>query len=431
MNELEENQQTVKKSGFGRGLIFGVIAGLSIAILAGVVLLNVFYHKGFVHIGVNGEIYVQDTATTEDEGIGSEVEAKLNAMDSLMDLFYMEDVDTDTAKEMIYKAYLASYGDKYTVYYTPDEYQSLVESTTGKFYGIGAVCQKSDDGAVLVIDAYEDAPAYAAGLRNGDKITTVDGTDITDMDLSSAVALIKGDKGTSVHLDAIRDETAFSVDVVRDEIHTQTVKYEMRENQIGYLSISEFDDVTTQQYKDALQALEDAGMQGLVIDLRDNPGGVLDTVVKMLDYTLPDGLIVYTENKSGKRTEYKGTDGHELDIPIAVLVNGNSASASEIFAGAVKDYHWATLVGTTTYGKGIVQRIFDLGDGTAAKITISKYYTPAGNNIHGIGIEPDVEVEIPTEAYDDGVVTEDEDAQLQKALELLRSGQVTAGEVQQ
>ena len=294
MNELEENQQTVKKSGFGRGLIFGVIAGLSIAILAGVVLLNVFYHKGFVHIGVNGEIYVQDTATTEDEGIGSEVEAKLNAMDSLMDLFYMEDVDTDTAKEMIYKAYLASYGDKYTVYYTPDECKNLLESTTGKFYGIGAVCQKSDDGAVLVIDAYEDAPAYAAGLRNGDKITTVDGTDITDMDLSSAVALIKGDKGTSVHLDAIRDETAFSVDVVRDEIHTQTVKYEMRENQIGYLSISEFDDVTTQQYKDALQALEDAGMQGLVIDLRDNPGGVLDTVVKMLDYTLPDGLIVYT-----------------------------------------------------------------------------------------------------------------------------------------
>ena len=208
MNELEENQQTVKKSGFGRGLIFGVIAGLSIAILAGVVLLNVFYHKGFVHIGVNGEIYVQDTATTEDEGIGSEVEAKLNAMDSLMDLFYMEDVDTDTAKEMIYKAYLASYGDKYTVYYTPDECKNLLESTTGKFEGIGAVCRKNDDGTVEIMDAYEDAPAYAAGLRNGDIITTVDGTDITGLDLTSTVALIKGDKGTSVHLDAIRDETA-------------------------------------------------------------------------------------------------------------------------------------------------------------------------------------------------------------------------------
>lgn len=411
MNELEENQQTVKKSGFGRGLIFGVIAGLSIAILAGVVLLNVFYHKGFVHIGVNGEIYVQDTATTEDEGIGSEVEAKLNAMDSLMDLFYMEDVDTDTAKEMIYKAYLASYGDKYTVYYTPDEYQSLVESTTGKFYGIGAVCQKSDDGAVLVIDAYEDAPAYAAGLRNGDKITTVDGTDITDMDLSSAVALIKGDKGTSVHLDAIRDETAFSVDVVRDEIHTQTVKYEMRENQIGYLSISEFDDVTTQQYKDALQALEDAGMQGLVIDLRDNPGGVLDTVVKMLDYTLPDGLIVYTENKSGKRTEYKGTDGRELDIPIAVLVNGNSASASEIFAGAMQDYDKGEIIGTQTFGKGIVQTIKPLTDGSAIKLTTAKYYTPNGQNIHGQGVTPDITVEQGTD--------ENEDAQWNTAVEYL------------
>lgn len=411
MNELEENQQTVKKSGFGRGLIFGAIAGLSIAILAGVVLLNVFYHKGFVHIGVNGEIYVQDTATTEDEGIGSEVEAKLNAMDSLMDLFYMEDVDTDTAKEMIYKAYLASYGDKYTVYYTPDEYQSLVESTTGKFYGIGAVCQKSDDGAVLVIDAYEDAPAYAAGLRNGDKITTVDGTDITDMDLSSAVALIKGEKGTSVHLDAVRDDAAFSVDVVRDEIKAQTVEYEMRENQIGYLSVSQFEDVTTQQYKDALQVLEDEGMQALVIDLRDNPGGVLDTVVKMLDYTLPDGLIVYTENKSGKRTEYKGKDGYELDIPIAVLVNGNSASASEIFAGAMQDYGKGKIIGTQTFGKGIVQTIKPLTDGSAVKLTTAKYYTPNGQNIHGQGVTPDIAVEQGTD--------ENEDTQWNTAVEYL------------
>ena len=400
MNELEENQQTVKKRGFGRGLIFGAIAGLSIAILAGVVLLNVFYHKGFVHIGVNGEIYVQDTATTEDEGIGSEVEAKLNAIDSLMDLFYMEDVDTDTAKEMIYKAYLASYGDKYTVYYTPDEYQSLVESTTGKFYGIGAVCQKSDDGAVLVIDAYEDAPAYAAGLRNGDKITTVDGTDITDMDLSSAVALIKGEKGTSVHLDA-----------VRDEIKAQTVEYEMRENQIGYLSVSQFEDVTTQQYKDALQVLEDEGMQALVIDLRDNPGGVLDTVVKMLDYTLSDGLIVYTENKSGKRTEYKGKDGHELDIPIAVLVNGNSASASEIFAGAMQDYGKGKIIGTQTFGKGIVQTIKPLTDGSAVKLTTAKYYTPNGQNIHGQGVTPDIAVEQGTD--------ENEDTQWNTAVEYL------------
>lgn len=417
MNELEENQQTVKKSGFGRGLIFGVIAGLSIAILAGVVLLNVFYHKGFVHIGVNGEIYVQDTATTEDEGIGSEVEAKLNAMDSLMDLFYMEDVDTDTAKEMIYKAYLASYGDKYTVYYTPDECKNLLESTTGKFEGIGAVCRKNDDGTVEIMDAYEDAPAYAAGLRNGDIITTVDGTDITGLDLTSTVALIKGDKGTSVHLDAIRDETAFSVDVVRDEIHTQTVKYEMRENQIGYLSISEFDDVTTQQYKDALQALEDAGMQGLVIDLRNNPGGVLDTVVKMLDYTLPDGLIVYTENKSGKRTEYKGTDGHELDIPIAVLVNGNSASASEIFAGAMQDYDKGEIIGTQTFGKGIVQSILPFNDGSAIKITVSRYFTPRGTCIHGEGITPDVEVELNEELKTKLTIEKSEDNQLQKAIE--------------
>ena len=421
MNELEENQQTVKKSGFGRGLIFGAIAGLSIAILAGVVLLNVFYHKGFVHIGVNGEIYVQDTATTEDEGIGSEVEAKLNAMDSLMDLFYMEDVDTDTAKEMIYKAYLASYGDKYTVYYTPDEYQSLVESTTGKFYGIGAVCQKSDDGAVLVIDAYEDAPAYAAGLRNGDKITTVDGTDITDMDLSSAVALIKGEKGTSVHLDAVRDDAAFSVDVVRDEIKAQTVEYEMRENQIGYLSVSQFEDVTTQQYKDALQVLEDEGMQALVIDLRDNPGGVLDEACNMADMILPEGIITYTETKSGKRTDYN-SDAENLDIPIVILINENSASASEVFTGALKDYGKATVVGKKSYGKGIVQSVLPFYDGSGMSLTVAKYYTPNGTCIHGIGIEPDVEVDMPDEYKDmyASMVEHDKDTQLQKAIEIIK-----------
>ena len=212
-------------------------------------------------------------------------------------------------------------------------------------------------------------------------------------------------------MDAVRDDAAFSVDVVRDEIKAQTVEYEMRENQIGYLSVSQFEDVTTQQYKDALQVLEDEGMQALVIDLRDNPGGVLDTVVKMLDYTLSDGLIVYTENKSGKRTEYKGKDGHELDIPIAVLVNGNSASASEIFAGAMQDYGKGKIIGTQTFGKGIVQTIKPLTDGSAVKLTTAKYYTPNGQNIHGQGVTPDIAVEQGTD--------ENEDTQWNTAVEYL------------
>ena len=411
MNELEENQQTVKKSGFGRGLIFGVIAGLSIAILAGVVLLNVFYHKGFVHIGVNGEIYVQDTATTEDEGIGSEVEAKLNAMDSLMDLFYMEDVDTDTAKEMIYKAYLASYGDKYTVYYTPEEYKSMMESTSGSFYGIGAVCQKADDGSILISEAYEDAPAYKAGIRNGDKVTEVNGEDITGMDLSVAVALIKGEKGTDVNLTVMRNGEKLSFTVTRDKIDIKTVSSEVLENNIGYIYISQFDDVTTEQFKIAVDDLQKQGITGLVIDIRNNPGGVLNTVVDMLDYILPNGLIVYTETKSGKRQEYSGSDNHELNIPMAVLVNGNSASASEIFAGAMQDYDKAQIIGTQTFGKGIVQTIRPLTDGSAVKYTIAKYFTPKGQDIHGKGVTPDSIVELPDDAT--------EDVQLKAAVEYL------------
>ena len=411
MNELEENQQTVKKSGFGRGLIFGVIAGLSIAILAGVVLLNVFYHKGFVHIGVNGEIYVQDTATTEDEGIGSEVEAKLNAMDSLMDLFYMEDVDTDTAKEMIYKAYLASYGDKYTVYYTPEEYKSMMESTSGSFYGIGAVCQKADDGSILISEAYEDAPAYKAGIRNGDKVTEVNGEDITGMDLSVAVALIKGEKGTDVNLTVMRNGEKLSFTVTRDKIDIKTVSSKMLENNIGYIYISQFDDVTTEQFKSAVDDLQKQGITGLVIDIRNNPGGVLKTVADMLDYILPNGLIVYTETKSGKRQEYSGSDNHELNIPMAVLVNGNSASASEIFAGAMQDYDKAQIIGTQTFGKGIVQTIRPLTDGSAVKYTIAKYFTPKGQDIHGKGVTPDSIVELPDDAT--------EDVQLKAAVEYL------------
>lgn len=395
MNEMLENGNTkiVRKNRFAKGFIWGIVGGVSVTLLVMVVFLNAFYSTGFVHIGTNGEIYVQDTATTDEEGIGSEVEAKLNVLDSLLDSFYMEDADTEVSKEYIYKAYLASYGDKYTVYYNQEEYQSLLESTTGKFYGIGAVCQKSEDGAVLVTEAYKNAPAYEAGIRDGDKITSVDGRDITELDLTSAVSLIKGDKGTSVRLEVVRDGEVFFTDVVRDEIQAQTVEYEMQENQIGYLSISQFENVTTQQFKEALQDLEKQGMQGLVIDIRDNPGGVLDTVVDMLDYILPNGLIVYTENKDGQRTEYKGTDNHELDVPVAVLVNENSASASEIFAGAMQDYGKGIIIGTQTFGKGIVQTIKPLTDGTAVKFTIAKYYTPKGQDIHGHGVTPDMAVQ--------------------------------------
>lgn len=400
-----------KKSGFGTGMLVGTLVGMTIVTFLLVLLLNVFYSTGFVHVGSNGEIYVQDTATSDDEGIGSAVEEKLNTLDSLLDSFYMEDVDEEAAADNIFKAYLDSYGDKYTVYYTPEEYQSILESTTGKFYGIGAVCQKNEDGTILITDAYDNAPAYAAGIRDGDCVVKVDGQDITDMDLSSAVALIKGDIGTTVHLEILREGNTFEVDVTRAEIKAQTVTYSMLDNHIGYLYISQFDTVTTEQFKAAVEDLQAQGMVGLIIDIRNNPGGVLGTVVDMLEYILPDGMIVYTEDKNGKRTEYKGSDGHVLEIPVAVLVNGNSASASEIFAGAVQDYGTGKIIGTQTFGKGIVQTIKPLTDGSAVKFTIAKYYTPKGQDIHGNGVTPDIKVDLTQE--------DTEDTQMKAAVEYL------------
>lgn len=403
------------KHDFGLGAFTGVVCTLLVMIIiVGAVFVR-FYQAGYIHIATNGQIYIQDIASSASNGIGSEVEAKLNAMDSVLDTFYFDDVDEETAKDNIYKAYLSSYGDKYTVYYTADEYKSLLESTTGKFSGIGAVCQKMDNGTILITEAYEEAPAYKAGIRKGDYVSKVDGQDITDMDLSTAVALIKGEKGTSVHLEVIRDDTTFEFDVVRDDIDIRTVSYSMRENDIGYILISQFDTVTTNQFKSALDDLTAQGMKGLVIDIRSNPGGVLGTVVDMLDEILPDGLIVYTQDKDGNKTEYKGSNKNELTVPLAVLVDGNSASASEIFAGAVQDYGIGKIIGTQTFGKGIVQTIRPMTDGSAIKYTIAKYFTPKGQDIHGNGVTPDIVIEY--EPSDDGSV----DNQLEAAMDYVKS----------
>lgn len=401
MNDLRRNAQPPRKKksqGFASGMIIGAVSAFMAVILLILSVAAVCIAKGYIHIGVNGDVYIQSDAVTDSDGIGSEVEGKLNAIDSVLESFYFGDVDDETAKDNIYKAYLSSYGDKYTMYYTADEYKALKESTNGKFYGIGAVCQLSGEGGVLLVDVYDNGAGYQAGLRSGDRVVNVDGRDITDMELSSAVALIKGDKGTSVTLEVIRGTERLTFYAVRDAVEAKTVSYTLLDNNIGYLSISQFEEVTTKQFKAAVEDLQSQGMKGLVIDIRNNPGGLLDTVVGMLKYMLPDGLIVYTEDKQGNRKEYKGQDNDEFNLPLAVIVNGNSASASEIFAGAIQDYGKGTIIGTQTYGKGIVQTVKPLTDGSAIKFTIAKYFTPKGQDIHGKGVTPDMVVEYDTDA---------------------------------
>ena len=348
-------------------------------------------------------------------------EEKLSVLKGLIDENYIGDVDEEALEEGIYKGYIQGLEDPYSVYYNEEETKDLYETTEGEYSGIGAVLsQDLESGVITLVQIYEDSPAAKAGLKDNDILTKVGDIEVTGMDLSEVVTYIKGEKGTDVDLTVLRGEDAeeITVTATRDTVEAQTVKYEMLEGQTGYLSVSEFDSVTYAQYEEALNELTAQGMTGLIVDLRNNPGGNLNTVCEMLDLVLPKGTIVYTEDKDGKRETATSDDEHQINVPMVVLVNGNSASASEIYAGAIQDYGIGKIVGTQTYGKGVVQQIFDLGDGTSVKLTIAEYFTPNGRNIDGEGITPDVEVE-----YEADENNPEADNQLEKALEVMKEEQ--------
>ena len=270
------------------------------------------------------------------------------------------------------------------------------------------------DGTITVTNIYEDSPADKAGMQVDDILLEVDGRDIQGEDLNTVVSYVKGERGTEVTLTVLRDGDEVDLAAVRDTIEVQTVEYRMLEGQLGYISVSEFDDVTYDQFKTALDDLEAQDMQGLIIDLRNNPGGNVDTVTDMLKLLLPEGPIISIKDKNGNTEEMTCDGENEFTKPLAVLVNGYSASASEIFSGAVQDYGTGTIVGTTTYGKGVVQQLISLGDGTCLKVTIAEYYTPSGRSINGTGVTPDVEVE-----YEYDEKNPEADNQLDKAVEVL------------
>lgn len=337
----------------------------------------------------------------------------------MIDDYYLEDVSAEDLEQGVYKGLLDALGDPYSVYYTADELETLQEKTQGIYYGIGArVSLDTETQLPKIASVISGTPAEEAGLMANDLLYKADDTELQGMDLSSAVALIRGEEGTTVHLTVIRsgESNYLEFDVVRRKLANETVTSKMLDDSMAYIQIQEFDDVTLDQFTEALDNARSEGMEGLIIDLRGNPGGNLSTVCDICRELLPKGLIVYTEDKYGNREEYSCDGTNPLEVPLVVLVDGNSASASEIMSGAVKDYGIGTLVGTTTYGKGIVQRIMQLTDNSAVKLTVSKYYTPKGNNIHKIGIEPDVEVEFDAQAY----VEDGTDNQLNKAMEVLQ-----------
>ena len=382
----------------------GVATGVILTVLAGGGIKAVQYCR-------SDEI-LSDLAFTQ----------KIKYLENMIDEEYLGEISTDKLEEGVYAGLIYGLGDVYSRYYTKDEYEQESDTTEGSYVGIGVAMQKYTAGGVQIVECYKGSTAEEAGVKVDDVITAINGEDITDTELQDVVSMIKDNEDKDVVLTVQRKgEDTQEITVKVSNVELPSVFGEMLDENTGYIQITEFKGVTVEQYEEVFADLKEQGMERLVVDLRDNPGGLLNVVCDILRDILPEGLIVYTEDKNGNRSEETCDGKNPLDMPLAVLVNGNSASASEIFAGAVKDYGLGTIVGTTTYGKGVVQSIRQLSDGSAVKLTIANYYTPKGNSINKTGIQPDVEVELSPELLNQEEITHEEDNQLQAALNSLNA----------
>lgn len=404
-----------KKPGFAAGVVVG-IAAAAVILVGGTFGICKAGNYQMV-IGSKGASKVKNTKLLDQDTVD-----KVDELTNYMDLYYYEDYDVQDVQDGLLEGVVSGLGDKYSAYYTAEEYKEQQLSTSGTYYGIGAaLAQDKDTMQVTITKIYEGTPSEEAGLKKDDVIVSADGTDATSMELTDFVKLIRGEEGTTVHLEIYRPSTeeTLEFDVERKNVELPSVSSQMLENNIGYIQISEFQSKTAEQFESALSSLKDQGAQSLIVDVRGNGGGLVDSVVAILDDILPEGTVVYTEDKYGNRQDYTSSGDTYLDMPIAVLVDQNSASASEIFAGAIKDYNYGTLIGTKTFGKGIVQTVFSLPEGDAIKITTAKYFTPDGNYIHGVGIEPDIELEYQFMGGENDEYSVDLDNQIQKAIEVL------------
>lgn len=367
-----------------------------------------------------------------------QVTSKMEMIQQIIDQVFLYDEDAQKVEDFIYRGMMAGLDDPYSVYYSEEDYKLMQESTSGTYSGIGAmISQNRTTGLCTVVKVFDGSPALEAGMRPGDVVYKVEDTLVAGESLDVIVSnYVKGEEGTQVHITVYRTEEDAYVDLTltRRKIEVPTVEARMLDEKTGYVAVSEFDLITVDQFKTAVDDLTAGGMKQLVIDLRNNPGGILDSAVSMVDYLIPDdmtdfkkgegkSLIVYTADRNGEGETYTASDGHAVELPIAILVNGDSASASEVFTGAMKDYKRAVVVGTTSYGKGIVQNLIPLGDGSAIKLTTAHYYTPSGFDLHEKGIAPDVEVPLEESLRTQAVIRPEDDNQLKKAVEVLNNRQ--------
>ncbi|ROR31641.1 carboxyl-terminal processing protease [Mobilisporobacter senegalensis] len=403
------------KNKFWTGLLVGMLGTL----LVGTVAFSTYFIKSGAIYNQQSEEIQTDEKLTE----SVEVKKKIDTIQGLIDQYYIDKVKEDTLADGLYQGLMYSLGDPYAAYYTKEDFASLIEATNGVYCGIGAtVSQDAKTGIITIVKPFVGAPAYKAGILPGDVIYKVDGNEVTGVDLTEVVSKMKGKEGTDVVITIVREGELDPMDftVKRKQVEVPTIESEMLSGKIGYISVSEFDEITSAQFINAVDTLEKQGEKGLIIDLRNNGGGLYDTAVAMLERMLPKGLLVYQEDKNGNKQEDYAKKEDEFNKPLVILVNENTASASEIFAGAIQDYEKGTIVGTKTFGKGIVQSVIPLYDDSAVKLTVAKYFTPKGRNIHGIGIEPDVSVELDEKLRQKPLIKKEEDNQLQKAIQVIK-----------
>ena len=433
--QKDEGEKTLEEKETKNKFWKGVLVGALVTAFAGFAVVG--FATGIWIIGrrTSESQSIQATGTDANKLDMKKIEPKLQYMETLIDKYFLFDENmteeeqkkNGTAEDWIYRGYMYSLNDPYSVYYDKDEYTSLNEENSGTYCGIGVqVSQNVYTGIITAVKVFKDSPAQEAGMLPGDILYKVEDIEATGEDLSLLVSdHIRGEEGTKVHLTVYRQSTDeyVEMDVERRMVENPTVEYEMLENKAGYISLSSFEEVRSEQFKKAVDDLTAQGMEKLIVDLRNNGGGVVQAAKEIADYLLPDGkTIVSFKGKGIDDSTYSSDDGHEVDVPIVLLVNGESASASEVLTGALKDNNWATIVGEKTFGKGIAQGVFNLPDGSGLKLTTAYYYTPSGECIHKLGIEPDVTVALAEDLKSKIEIPKSEDNQLQTALEVFDEG---------
>lgn len=401
-----------------KNFLSGFVAGLFLALIViiSTVLVQAFIFKS------RGGLSFLDRAVVSN-GINGDTLNKLQFMEEVIKNNYaLDPVDDAELENGVYRGLVQALGDPYSAYFSPQEMVAQQDKLDGVYYGIGAsVYIDEETGYAALAEIFENSPSMKAGLMEEDLIKEIDGKSIKGMELDDIIALVRGDKGTKVAFLIQRKTPAgirdLTITVTRDSVPRQSVKSEMLEDKTGYILITEFDTVTVDQFTEAVATLTEQGMEALILDMRGNPGGNFAACIDVARHILPKGIITYTLDRNGERVDYDSSGAYEIKVPMVVLVNGGTASAAEIVSGAIKDHKKGTLVGTVTYGKGIVQRYIGMSDGSSIKLTTSKYYTPNGNYIHEVGIEPDVIVEPDRELFE----KTGRDNQLEKAMETLKN----------